>query len=141
MVRLELSAEFVSAQHVPLTAEDLAVGLRIGVIKPTVATELARTALQSGAGDDETVGPGSADSLRRWLFLQLSALWEVRGRLADPLGAVEEVYADFDYPEVMAPFVRYMPAAPGAATGEAAILAAWRDYLEREATALRSGPG
>ena len=32
-----------------------------------------------------------------------------RKNLVDPLGLVEQVYADFDYPDFMAEFVRYMP--------------------------------
>lgn len=35
------------------------------------------------------------------------------GEVDDPLGEVEEIYSDFDYPEEMENFVRYMPASNG----------------------------
>lgn len=41
--------------------------------------------------------------------LVLAWIYENREGVADPLGIVEEIYADFDYPGEVAPFVRYMP--------------------------------
>ncbi len=38
------------------------------------------------------------ESARKWLYLQLKAAYDERERLSDPLGVVEEIYADFDCP-------------------------------------------
>lgn len=45
----------------------------------------------------------------KWLYLVLAWIYEHRDRYPDPLQTVEEVYADFGYPEQIAGFVRYMP--------------------------------
>ena len=46
---------------------------------------------------------------RSWLVFSVSLAYILRKDLLDPLQTVEEVYADFDYPEQIASFVRYMP--------------------------------
>jgi hypothetical protein len=46
---------------------------------------------------------------RKWLYLVLAWIYSQKELLHDPLGMVEEVYADFGYPEEIAGFVRYMP--------------------------------
>ncbi|MCQ4087534.1 DUF2247 family protein [Saccharibacillus sp. JS10] len=46
----------------------------------------------------------------KFLFLVLNRVFENRDQYADPLELVEIVYADFDYPEEVSTFVRYMPA-------------------------------
>jgi hypothetical protein len=46
---------------------------------------------------------------KKWLYLVLAWVYENRKEISDPLGKVEEVYADFDYPEEIEQFVRYMP--------------------------------
>jgi len=43
------------------------------------------------------------------LYLVLAWLHEHIENYPDPLGVIEEVYADFDYPEQISGFVRYMP--------------------------------
>lgn len=50
---------------------------------------------------------------RKWLYLQLAWLFANRANIADPLGYVESIYADFDYPNEIAGFVRYMPVTDG----------------------------
>ncbi len=49
----------------------------------------------------------------RWLVALLADLYAKREVVADPLGEVEKIYADFDYPESVESFVRYMPATGG----------------------------
>ena len=44
-----------------------------------------------------------------WLYAILTWVYEHRDKLPDPLGIVEELYADFDYPPEISSFVRYMP--------------------------------
>ena len=77
---------------------------------------------------------------RKWLYLQLRAAYYERERLKDPLGVVEQIYADFDYPSTVAPFVRYMPLWPGDEPGVGPLMARWTDYLAREGMALRGRP-
>ena len=45
----------------------------------------------------------------KWLYVLLSWIYENRSDFDDALQAVEQVYADFDYPQSIESFVRYMP--------------------------------
>ena len=49
----------------------------------------------------------------KWLYLVLAWLYEQRDSVDDPLGIVEQIYADFGHPEEMSSFVRYMPPTDG----------------------------
>src|SRR5207244_2099654 len=79
----------------------------------------------------------------RWLFLILLWAYESRDEMEDPLGFVEKVYADFDYPEGVDSFVRFMPPAEGwdplAHTheeNERRMFVNWRKYLDTARVAL-----
>jgi hypothetical protein len=81
-------------------------------------------------GDEETIKA-------KWLFLSLAWLFENRASLHDPFDAVEEIYSDFDYPEDVAQFVRYMPVSDGydpsihsAEENQSRLLSKWRGYLD-----------
>lgn len=78
----------------------------------------------------------SADAKRKWLYLTLSWLFDHRRELRDPLGMVEVVYAEFDYPPAVAPFVRYMPIKQpdlgSRELGEARLLENWCRFLRSE---------
>jgi hypothetical protein len=162
----EVSAAFVLAEEVAMTAEDLGYGFERGFLKPADVIALAVHEMGCGADDDVLVALGSLlrdedgrvpevlellddpervhdprESARKWLYLQLKAAYGERGRLKDPLGVVEEIYADFDYPPAVAPFVRYMPLRPGDEAGVGPLMARWADYLAREGAALRGRPG
>lgn len=50
-----------------------------------------------------------SNSKQKWLYLILGWLYENHLKYEDPLGKVEEVYANFNYPNDMVSFVRYMP--------------------------------
>jgi hypothetical protein len=157
----ELGTDFLLAEDIPLDAEDLSYGLERGFLKAATVIEVATHEVSYGAGDlvlqdladllnDETdkitdvLGalndPERAhdprDSARKWLYLQLKAANNERSRLADPLGAVEEIYADFEYPPAIEPFVRYMPLRPGGQSGTEALLKRWAAFLDREHRAL-----
>lgn len=161
-VVFEVSAAFVLAEEVAMTAEDLGYGFEHGFLKPADLIALAAHEMGCGADDDVLVALGSLlrdedgrvpevlellddpervhdprESARKWLYLQLKAAYDERERLSDPLGAVEETYADFDYPPAVAPFVRYMPLRPGDEAGVGPLMARWADYLAREGAALR----
>lgn len=62
---------------------------------------------------DKCVQQEESDIRRKWMYLKLAWLYENKGEVEDPLGEVEEIYSDFDYPEEMENFVRYMPASSG----------------------------
>lgn len=54
-----------------------------------------------------------SESKKKWLFLRLAWLFENRDDVEDCLGVVEAIYADFDYPDEISGFVRYMPSSDG----------------------------
>ena len=64
---------------------------------------------------------------------------EHRGEVPDPLQRVEEVYADFGYPEQIAKFVRYVPMeGPDLGRREAnerRLFERWKQYIEEVAPA------
>lgn len=68
---------------------------------------------------------------RVWMFLSLARLLDQRQFVPDPFLVIENLYSDFDYPEEMAPLVRFMPAPPGAELGLDAIARRWEEYVAR----------
>ena len=86
---------------------------------------------QLAAGEPE---PVENEPLEKWLYLTLAWLYEKRAALPDPLQTVEEVYADFGYPEAIAGFVRYMPMdGPDLGSREAnetRLMDRWKEYLD-----------
>jgi hypothetical protein len=62
----------------------------------------------------------------------LAWLLEHKQAYEDPLQRVEEVYADFGYPETIRHLVRYMPAGEASTvleTGEARLYREWEAYV------------
>ena len=77
----------------------------------------------------------SADELKdKWLYLVLAWLYETRDDYNDPLELVEGVYADFDYPESISNFVRYMPASETDSQNEGIdqLYYNWKNYLIKQ---------
>lgn len=81
--------------------------------------------------DDEEVA-------RKWLYIVLSWLFENRSDVGDPLKEVEAVYADFNYPNEIESFVRYMPAQSGydlkmcsLEENYARLTLNWQEYLSK----------
>lgn len=70
------------------------------------------------------------------LYLVLSWLYETRDSYSDSLEIVEQVYADFDYPEKIEGFVRYMPSdEPDLGSVEknrARLFEKWAHYLSEQ---------
>lgn len=120
---LELDSDFVLAEQIPFVAGDLRYGLEHFFIKDGAVIDIAVGEVRRRTSDpllhelaallrDETARipeifneldyPGRFDgpreSARKWLYLQLKAAYMQRMQLRDPLGAVEQIYADFDYP-------------------------------------------
>jgi hypothetical protein len=89
--------------------------------------------------------PDSEEAIRRkWLFLVLAWLYEHKEQLDDPLGEVETIYANFDYPADIAGFVRYMPVTGEydprrhtKAENEKRLFDLWKEYLEEAAAKLK----
>ena len=95
------------------------------------------------AASPETDDASSSNT--KWLYLRLAWLFENREAVDDALEEVETIYADFDYPEDVAPFVRYMPVTDGydpsahsPAENQARLIANWKSYLERKAASYRT---
>jgi hypothetical protein len=79
----------------------------------------------------------SISVMRKWLYLVLAWLFENKNLFSDPLGEVENVYTNFDYPAEIENFVRYMPVTdgydPSAHTkdeNEDRLLSHWKNYLD-----------
>jgi hypothetical protein len=86
--------------------------------------------------EDET--PRSEDEIRdQWLYLVLAWIYQHREEFSNPLQRVEEVYADFGYPEQIANFVRYMPmVGPDLGSREAnerRLFERWKQFLDEVA--------
>ncbi|MDR1077553.1 MAG: DUF2247 family protein [Propionibacteriaceae bacterium] len=159
---LELTADLVRAEGVALDRADLLYGWEHGVIGPEAVIELASDEIGRGCDDDlvmalgclladdadrvrEILGPpgvesseelsgGSTDAsaARKWLYLEMRALYLARDRAADPLSEVEDLYCDFGHPDSIAGLVRWMPLRPGEQPGEDAIMRRWQSFLESE---------
>jgi hypothetical protein len=69
------------------------------------------------------------DSTEPWLFLLLYFVLENKDEYQDPLQTVEELYSDFDYPEKIAPIVRYMPPPDGIEGSEELLFKNWKNIL------------
>lgn len=50
---------------------------------------------------------------QKWLIISLAWGYHEREKSPDPLGLVEEIYADFDYPSEIESIVRFMPSTDG----------------------------
>lgn len=156
-MRFELDRRFLRETGLAMDSDDLRLGLLRGYISASTAVQLAIDSVGRGSEDRVLLSVAGSDqndpasvreallegdhgreshfplsSMRKWAYLELKAAYEVRDRLSDPLGVVEEIYADFDYPESVASFVRYMPPPAGSPTGEDALYSRWASYLVRE---------
>lgn len=74
---------------------------------------------------------------RKWLFIVLSWIYANKATFDAPLQLVEEVYAEFDYPQSISSFVRYMPMTEpdlgSRQKNEERLYQYWQDYLVAEA--------
>lgn len=72
----------------------------------------------------------------KWLYLLLKWIFEHKDSLyKNFLDVVEHVYADFDYPHIIAGLIKYMPnenTSKYNATGENLLLEVWGDYLRKQ---------
>ena len=87
---------------------------------------------------------------KKWLCLILAWLYERRVEVDDPFSIINEIYADFDYPEEIKGFASYMPSREPSAippynaeTPKERMLRLWKEYVrnchgEREENSDRS---
>lgn len=69
----------------------------------------------------------------KWLYIVLLWLYEHRDTIDDPLGKVEIVYSDFNYPASVSSFVRYMPSEKDSRSsrpGLSFLYDQWNEFLE-----------
>lgn len=114
-MRLELNTQFLNHSGLHLSAEDLALGLSLGIITPTTVIAVVRQHGQDalldpvlrqlveldgsavaeireilGAVEPEEVTLEPPLSVRKWLYLELLATYELRGQLREPFEFVEQ---------------------------------------------------
>jgi hypothetical protein len=132
MIFMKVPYEFAKEMF-PLTWTDVLYGLEKNCVSTQFAISHANAELTCDKDADEKVliiaiaseqdsiieyakelaesdGTGhSKQAQEKWLCLTLRWLYENKEKLSDPLAMVEEIYSDFDYPEQMSTFIRYMP--------------------------------
>ena len=115
-----------------LSWDEIVTGVRNKWLDPGVAVDFAIKQLECGASEscvldlaacdyDDTIGiQNNLDQIEKrmshatfdnskWALIILTIGYEHQSQLADPLQFVEEIYADFEYPQVISHLVRYMP--------------------------------
>jgi len=151
--RTPMTVDFV-AEHVELTPAELARGFRLQLLDEVAVVRLAERSIFDGRAPDPTLdalslllsdeldrveplisdlekrhGVDDTDASRIWLYLVLLLTFERRNVSGDPLSEVEQIYADFDYPDEMQGFVPFLPAPEGQTPGREGIEARWSAYL------------
>jgi len=166
-LKMDVPLSFINART-GLTWREIAYGIDNGLLRPAAAIDFATACVGSdedpssdivelaGLRPDEPTRElvdkiagmqseqDSAYIRGKWLYLVLAWLFENREAFAEPLAIVEEVYADFDYPEDVASFVRYMPMRGpdlgSAAANRKRLFDNWKLYLDKAALTFgRSG--
>jgi hypothetical protein len=156
MTKMKISYDFV-CQRVNLSWRDVKFALGHQFVKPQFAINngMERLCTSDNVSSDEIelAGCTGNDSIlelvnrladadqtasdeveAKWLYLVLAWLFENRETMNDPLGIIEELYADFGYPHEISPFVRYMPmvgpALENREQNEARLYEYWKRYLD-----------
>jgi hypothetical protein len=157
VVRLRVPYDFIR-DRIRMSWRDVLFGLEEELLDPAAPTKMAAERLTNEAHASpnlvELAGLSAGEDVRpcverlasderddavqairaRWLCIVLAWILEHKDDYGDPLQAVEEVYADFDYPEGIAGFVRYMPSnEPDLGSrelNEARLYRKWQVYVE-----------
>ena len=154
MIIYKIPAAFVVASAVP-TAAEIATGFFQGWIDEQSAVEVALAKVERGTVLNEAEErlafllsdefdqvqdilsdlarevSDERENDRYWLCMALAWLRRNQAHCPDPLGVIELLYADFDYPPEIEGLVRYMPQPPGAEPGTSGIEHRWGVYVER----------
>lgn len=148
-----LDGDFCFSEAPWLSWRDIKYGLEHGFLSATGVVEFAVNSLvaESSAelyelaclsGNDfeeiqrcldslEAKNLGDVEYLEEvWIFLILLWIFMNRETYKDPLGVLEELYADFDYPQIMTRLIRYMPAADNFLEGEEQLFKNWSNMLD-----------
>ncbi|PIE64784.1 MAG: hypothetical protein CSA24_02990 [Deltaproteobacteria bacterium] len=162
-VRFSIPWSFIHTR-MALSWRGILFGIENGLAAPTLPVEAAMHQLESQddtvaevlalaiAEKDEPVLPlvrtlaateapvEPAQHRQVWLYLTMAWAYEHRDELADPLGLVEMIYADFGYPDSISGLIRYMPSDEpdlgGAEANERRLLSRWQSFLVEEASRL-----
>lgn len=153
----EIPLNFISQQRA-LTWREVLIGVQEHWLSATQAVELAIDRMQKGDDNPSVLAlscllreeadlaeglleelvnesPGNSESAGRQTWMRLLVAWafENRATLPDPLGVLEEIYADFDYAPELRHLIRYEPQAEdvGAPVGAEALLRGWEEYVQR----------
>ena len=157
MLTRALPVSFVERKRL-LSWREVHVGLREDWLTPASAIDLAIRRFQQGHEDPgvlELAGllPDDGAEARAivgrlaerdterdeqaarltWLRLLLAWVFQNRGDFSDPLGIVEELYADFGHPNEIRHLVRYNESSETTESREealAVLLARWEKYLD-----------
>ena len=156
---LELKYDFVS-KKVKLTWKDMFYAIKNGLLPSDSAIEHATVIISESEEytqtlldlasqfKGETVQPYLDELAKleseqddtivneKWLYLVLDWVFENKDNYSDPLSIVEQVYADFDYPDLISTFVRYMPSdEPDLGSPElnvSRLYKKWNNYLDNQ---------
>ena len=130
MITASISFEFLKRLHSMPSWVEIAYGFEHQLLPPNVVIDYAihKIATTDEPNNDEVaIASASAsdsitESLRKlamdndedricllWANILLAWGFEHRQQYDDFLGIVEEIYSDYNYPEELASFVRYMP--------------------------------
>lgn len=166
-LEIHLPYSFI-CERTRLSWAEVQYGIKERILRPQDAIEVARDELEQEADNqrilhlassshDESVLDRVAQLAaaeprqdpraiqRKWAFLVLAWVLEHRARYSDPLDVAEKVYADLDYPEQVAPFIRYMPSdEPDLGSkelNEQRLFQKWTDYVKAEALVYSRPPG
>lgn len=158
-MRIELSGSFCSSEGRWLTWSDLRFGMSRGYINANGVVDFAADSLTATSsephyelaamrGGDSWSVDGCLERLElldgrnidnrkdHWSYLILLWVYHNQSIYGDPLSLAEEIYAEFDYPECMAPMIRYMPSERDADGGDVKLMENWRRLLIRCAETL-----
>ena len=94
----------------------------------SIIESVRKLAIDNGVNDEDKIRSSWAKILLAWIY-------EHREQYDDLLDIVEEVYSDYDYPEELAGFVRYMPSdtpsLENTKTNEQRIMTSIGKYVEQ----------
>jgi hypothetical protein len=72
---------------------------------------------------------------KKWVLLLLTWMYQHRSMISDPLTLIEDIYTEFDYPEEIAPLIRYMPSVDpdlgSKELNEARLIKKWGEFVEK----------
>ena len=152
-MNIELSGNFCFSEGPWLTWSDLRFGMSRAYISAEGVVEFAMDSLTTGSDEshfalagmrganrwdvdgvleklESFAEPDLEDCKAHWWYLLLLWVYKNRSIYDDPLSIVEEIYAEFEYPERMASIIRYMPSDSNYAGGQEKLMENWRSLLE-----------